>query len=312
MTNFWRNKRVCITGSTGFLGSHLTTRLKELGANLFLPTSTEYDLRKPFSIDAMLCDAGKQVDILINLAANVGGIGYNQAHPYSLYFDNACIGLHLIDLAIKRGVKKFVQIGTVCAYPKHTPVPFDERCLWDGYPEETNAPYGLAKRNTLVQLQAARLEYGFNGIYLLPTNLYGEGDEFNPEQSHVIPALIKKFDDAITNKQDEVTVWGSGNASRDFLYAKDAISGIILLTEKYDSGEPVNLGSGKEVSISLLTHHIGQIMGYSGRVRYDRSKPDGQPRRSLRTWRATDLGWKPEVDLRDGLKQTIEWYQAQR
>lgn len=307
--NFWKNKRVIITGAFGFVGSHLTAKLRELGANLFLPTSTEYDLRKPFQVDAMLCDAGK-IDILINLAANVGGIGYNQAHGYDLFYDNACINLHLIHSSIQRKVEKFVQIGTVCSYPKFTTVPFDERCLWDGYPEETNAPYGLAKRMSLVQLQEARKTYGLNGIYILPTNLYGPGDNFNPEQSHVIPALIKKFDDAIKAEQNEVELWGTGRASRDFLFVQDAIDGIILLAEKYNEPEPINLGSGNEVTIAVLAHFISQIMNFKGEIKWDFTKPDGQPRRGLRIWRAKELGWKPKIDLKDGLKQTIDWYQT--
>lgn len=312
MVDFWKGKRVVVTGAHGFVGTHLTAKLKQLGANLFLPTSTEYDLRKPFQVDAMLADAGK-IDILINLAANVGGIGYNQAHGYDLFYDNACINLHLIHSSIQRKVEKFVQIGTVCAYPKFTTVPFDERCLWDGYPEETNAPYGLAKRMSLVQLQEARKTYGLNGIYILPTNLYGPGDNFNPEQSHVIPALIKKFDDAIKAEQNEVELWGTGKASRDFLFVQDAIDGIILLAEKYDLPEPVNLGSGNEVTIAVLAHFISQIMDFKGKIKWDSTKPDGQPRRGLRIWRAKELGWKPKIDLndlKDGLKQTIDWYLA--
>lgn len=307
MTTFWQGKRVCACGASGFVGTHLTTRLRELGANLFLPASCEYDLRKPFQISAMLGDAGKDVDILFNLAANVGGIGYNQAHPYSLFYDNIQIGVNLIHASIKHKVKKFIQIGTVCAYPKFAPVPFDEHCLWDGYPEETNAPYGIAKRVTLTQLQAARQEYGFNGIYILPTNLYGPGDTFNPEQSHVIPALIKKF----CENQDEVEVWGSGDASRDFLYVTDAVEGLLLLAEKYDRPEPINLGSGEEIRIGVLVKLISDLTGFCGKIRWDRTKPDGQPRRGLRIWKAKELGWSPKVELKDGLARTIEYYKSQ-
>jgi len=307
VVSFWKGRRVLVTGASGFVGTHLATQLRELGANLFLPTSTEYDLRKPFYINAMLGDAGKGVDILFNLAANVGGIGYNQMHPYSLFYDNIQIGVNLIHAAIQHKVKKFVQVGTVCAYPKFTPVPFDERCLWDGYPEETNAPYGIAKRVLHTQLLAARQEYGFNGIYVLPTNLYGPGDTFNPEQSHVIPALIKKF----VESKDEVEVWGSGDASRDFLYVTDAVEGLLLLAEKYDRPEPVNLGSGEEIRIGVLVKLISDIVGFRGKIKWDRTKPDGQPRRGLRIWKAKELGWIPKVELRDGLAKTVEWYKSQ-
>lgn len=312
MVSFWKKKRVAVTGSSGFVGTHLTSKLKELGANLFCPTSNEYDLRKPFQVDAMLADAGKDIDILFNLAANVGGIGYNQAHPYSLFYDNIQIGVNLIHASIQRNVGKFIQVGTVCAYPKFTPVPFDERCLWDGYPEETNAPYGIAKRVLLTQLQAARQEFNFNGAYILPTNLYGPGDSFNPEQSHVIPALIKKFVEAKEQGLDEVEVWGSGDASRDFLYVKDAVEGLLLIAEKYDSPEPINLGSGDEIRIGVLVKFISDIVGFRGKIRYNRSKPDGQPRRALRIWKAKELGWQPRTSLENGLRQTIEWHMANK
>lgn len=302
-TSFWQDKRVICTGGTGFVGSHLCAKLTELGANLFIPNSVEYDLRNRYDVNEMFAEF-PNADMVINLAANVGGIGYNQLHPYSLYYDNSLISLNVIDEARRVGVGKFVQIGTVCAYPKFTTVPFDERALWDGYPEETNAPYGLAKRNSLVQLQAAREEFGFNGIFILPTNLYGPGDNFNPEQSHVIPALIKKFCD----EPELVEVWGSGGASRDFLYVKDAVDGILLLAEKYNRGEPVNLGSGQETQIGVLVHYIVELTNFCGKIKWNRSKPDGQPRRVLRTWTAKDLGWQAETPLRDGLKTTIEYY----
>ena len=223
--------------------------------------------------------------------------------------------MNLIHAAIQHKVKKFIQVGTVCAYPKFTTVPFDERCLWDGYPEETNAPYGIAKRVTLTQLQAARQEYGFNGIYVLPTNLYGPGDTFNPNQSHVIPALIKKFVDVMEVKQGDepydVEVWGSGDASRDFLYVTDAVEGLLLLAEKYDRPEPINLGSGEEIRIGVLVKLISDLTGFCGKIKWDRTKPDGQPRRGLRIWKAKELGWSPKVELKDGLRQTIEWYKSQ-
>ena len=303
MVNFWKGKRVLVTGSTGFVGTHLVKRLEDLGCTLITPASIVYDLRLKTDVNALFRKF-VGIDIIFNLAANVGGIGYNQLHPYSLFYDNIQIGVNLIHAAIQHKVKKFIQVGTVCAYPKFTPVPFDEKCLWDGYPEETNAPYGIAKRVTLTQLQAARQEYGFNGIYILPTNLYGVGDTFNPDQSHVIPALIKKFVD----NPDEVEVWGSGDASRDFLYVTDAVEGLLLLAEKYDRPEPVNLGSGEEIRIGVLVKLISDLTGFCGKIKWDRTKPDGQPRRVLRIWKAKELGWSPKVKLKDGLTRTIEWY----
>ena len=314
MSNFWKNKKTLVCGASGFIGTHLCAELRGLECDLFLPHSCDYDLRDIRQSSAMLGVASRgksnKIDCLINLAANVGGIGYNQNHPYSLFYDNIQIGVNLIHAAIAYKVEKFVQIGTVCAYPKFTPVPFDEKCLWDGYPEETNAPYGIAKRVTLTQLQAARQEFGFNGIYILPTNLYGPGDNFNENQSHVIPALIKKFVEAKQQNLSQVEVWGTGNASRDFLYTSDAIRGIMLLAEKYNSGEPVNLGSGNEVKISVLAHYIKELTGYEGSIIWDKSKPDGQPRRGLRIWKAKELGWQPQTNLKDGLKETISWYLA--
>jgi len=306
MVNFWKSKRVLVTGASGFVGTHLTTRLMELGCDLFVANSNDFDLRRSISVNLML-DSNDDLDFIFNLAANVGGIGYNQAHPYNLFYDNIQMGTNLIHAAIHHKVKKFIQVGTVCAYPKFTPVPFDERCLWDGYPEETNAPYGIAKRVLHTQLLAARQEYGFNGIYVLPTNLYGPGDTFNPEQSHVIPALIKKF----VESKDEVEVWGSGDASRDFLYVTDAVEGLLLLAEKYDRPEPINLGSGEEIRIGVLVKLISDIVGFRGKIKWDRTKPDGQPRRGLRIWKAKELGWSPKVELGDGLARTITWYKSQ-
>ena len=279
--NFWKGKKVLVTGSTGFVGTHLVKRLGDLGCTLITPASIVYDLRLKTDVNAFFRKF-VGIDIIFNLAANVGGIGYNQAHPYSLFYDNIQIGVNLIHAAIQHKVKKFIQVGTVCAYPKFTPVPYDEKCLWDGYPEETNAPYGIAKRVTLTQLQAARQEFNFNGIYILPTNLYGVGDTFNPEQSHVIPALIKKFVD----NPDEVEVWGSGDASRDFLYVTDAVEGLLLLAEKYDRPEPVNLGSGEEIRIGVLVNLISDIVEFRGKIKWDRTKPDGQPRSFLRIWKS--------------------------
>ena len=307
MSSFWKDKKVLVTGAYGFLGTHLCAKLETLGVNLETHKSDQFDLRNyNHVIDLFNCY--DDIDIIFNLAANVGGIGYNQAHPYSLYFDNAAINLNVIDQAIKNGVKKFVQLGTVCAYPKFTPVPFDERTLWDGYPEETNAPYGLAKRNSLVQLQAARKEFGFNGIYILPTNLYGPHDHFEPERSHVIPALIKKFIEAKEQGLPEVEIWGNGNASRDFLYVEDAVEGLVMAAEKYDNFEPVNLGSGHEIRIGVIAQIIKELCGYEGKLVYNSSKPDGQPRRQLRVWKAREFGWFPIVSLKDGLRRTIDWY----
>lgn len=307
MVNFWQHKKVLITGAHGFLGKHLLEAFFNLNCTVIAPTSNEYDLRNSIYINALLA-MNPDIDFIFNLAANVGGIGYNQVHPYSLFFDNIQIGINLIDAAIKYRVKKFIQLGTVCAYPKFTPVPFQESTLWDGYPEETNAPYGIAKRVLLTQLQAARQEFGFNGIYILPTNLYGPYDHFEPERSHVIPALIKKFVEAKEQDWNEIVVWGTGKASRDFLHVKDAVRGILLLAEKYDCPEPVNLGSGQEVRISSLVYMLQELLNYQGKITWDTSKPDGQPRRSLRIWKAQELGWKPEVGLKEGLRDTINWY----
>lgn len=303
MVDFWQHKKILILGGHGFVGKHLLEAFSKLNCTVIAPTSNEYDLRNPIYINALLA-TNPDIDFVFNLAANVGGIGYNQAHPYSLFYDNIQIGVNLIEAAIKYHVKKFIQLGTVCAYPKFTPVPFQESTLWDGYPEETNAPYGIAKRVLLTQLQVARQEFGFNGIYILPTNLYGPYDHFEPKRSHVIPALIKKFIEA----KDEVVIWGTGKASRDFLHVKDAVRGILMLAEKYDCPEPINLGSGQEVRISALVYMLQELLNYKGKITWDTSKPDGQPRRGLRIWRVQELGWKPEIGLKEGLKDTINWY----
>lgn len=304
----WKSKNVIVTGGAGFLGSYLCKVLKDRGCeSIFVPRSFEYDLRFERDIDKMFSN-GETIDYLFNLAANVGGIGYNKNHPYYLFYDNIKLGTELIHQSIFNGVKKFVQIGTVCAYPKWCNVPFSEKSLWDGYPEETNAPYGLAKKMLLVQLQAARNEFGFNGIYILPTNLYGPGDEFNPSKSHVIPALIRKSLEA-KEKGSGIEVWGSGEASRDFLYVEDAAIGIVKAAEKYERGEPINLGSGKEVKIATLLYLISEIIDYRAKIKWDISKPDGQPRRLLDIRDTKQiLDWQPEISLSQGLKQTIEWY----
>jgi len=252
----------------------------------------------------------KDVDVVIHLAANVGGIGYNQEHPAELFYDNLLMGVHAMHEAYKAGVKKFVAIGTICAYPKYTPVPFSENDLWNGYPEETNAPYGLAKKMQLVQSQAYRAQYGFNSIFLLPTNLYGPGDNFDPNSSHVIPALIRKFVEAKKANAEEVVVWGTGAPTREFLYVEDAARGILLATKRYDKPEPVNLGSSFEISIAELSHLIGDIVGFQGKIRFDVTKPDGQPRRKIDSTRAKEeFGFVSEVKFQEGLKKTVEWYE---
>lgn len=308
---YWQDKNVVVTGGAGFLGSYLVKLLQEQGCEPFIPRSINYDLRYEGQIKKMLFEAGP-IDTLFHLAANVGGIGYNRQHPYRMFYDNLIMGTQLIEQAIRADVRKFVAIGTVCAYPKFTPTPFKEESLWDGYPEETNAPYGLAKKMLLAQLQAAREEYGFNGVYLLPTNLYGIGDEFSPDRSHVIPALIKKCIEAKVANATEIEVWGTGSASRDFLYVEDAAEAILLAAEKYDRGEPLNLGSGEEVRIHVLLYRIMQIIGYEGKVKWDGSKPDGQPRRVLDTRAARAvLGWTAKTPLVEGLRKTVQWYEEQ-
>jgi GDP-L-fucose synthase len=309
MTDFWQDKKVVVTGGSGFLGSHLVDALHERDNEPFIPRSFIYDLRTQDGVERMFDDAGP-VDVLFNLAAEVGGIGYNQAHAYTLFHANAMMGVQVIHEAIRRNVKKFVQVGTVCAYPKYTPVPFRECNLWEGYPEETNAPYGLAKRLLLVQLQAARAEYGFNGIYLMPTNLYGPRDKFDPVQSHVVPALIRKFVEARDSGAESVTIWGTGNASRDFLYVSDAVNGLLMTAERYDRPEPLNLGSGQEIRIDALARLISDIVGFEGDIRHDVSKPDGQPRRCLDSSAALHaIGWKPQVGIRTGIEHTVRWYE---
>lgn len=307
MSNFWTNKRVLVTGGHGFLGSHLVTQLKKLKPTaLMVPTSQEYDLRDPEACDAVV----KDCDIVIHLAANVGGIGYNRNFPGTLFYDNLLMGVYLIEAARKQGVDKFVAVGTVCAYPKFTPVPFKEDSLWDGYPEETNAPYGLAKKMMLVQCQAYRQQYGFNGIFVLPVNLYGPGDNFDINSSHVIPALIKKFLDAVKNKDSEVVVWGTGAPTREFLYVEDAARALILATEKYNKPDPVNIGSGSEISIKDLSTLIAKIVGFKGEIVFDASKPDGQPRRKLDVTKAQkEFNFESKIGFNEGLKKTISWYE---
>ncbi len=312
MLDFWKNKKVLVTGGAGFLGSHVIEQLLIRGApkeNIFVPRSAEFDLR-----EKEICQKIVQgQDIVIHLAAKVGGIGFNQKYPAELFYDNLTMGVQLMEAARLTGVKKFVTVGTICAYPKFTPIPFREEDLWNGYPEETNAPYGLAKKMMLVQAQAYRTQYGFNAIYLLPVNLYGPRDNFNPESSHVIPALIKKVYEAKIAGQNYIEVWGTGKASREFLYVEDAARGIVLAAEKYDKGEPVNLGAGIEITIKDLAELICQLMNFNGEIRWDASKPDGQPRGSLDVSRAEkEFGFRAKVPFEEGLKKTIEWYIAQQ
>ncbi len=306
--SFWSDKQVLVTGGAGFLGSHLVEELQRRGLpmeNVTIPRSKETDLRV-WENCLDVCDGQ---DMVIHLAASVGGIGYNQENPATLFYDNAIMGVQLREAARRQNVKKFVQLGTICSYPKLTPVPFMEKNLWDGYPEETNAPYGLAKKMLLVQAQAYRQQYGFNAIYLLPVNLYGPRDNFDPRSSHVIPALIRKFVEAKERGDKQVVLWGTGKATREFLYVEDAARGIAMAAERYDGAEPVNLGAGFEISIAELAAMIKDIVGFDGELIYDMTKPDGQPRRSLDTSRAEkDFGFRSEMPFRHGLERTLEWF----
>lgn len=301
-----KGKTILVSGGAGFLGSHLLKLLeKENPKKILVPRSKEADFRKLSECKKFV----SQADIVIHLAANVGGIGYNLEHPAELFYDNLMMGVQLMHEAYKAGVEKFIALGTICAYPKYTPVPFKESDLWIGYPEETNAPYGLAKKMLLVQSQSYRTQYNFNSIYLLPTNLYGPGDKFDPSVSHVIPALIKKFVDAKQHNDEEVVVWGTGTPTREFLYVEDAAKGILLATKHYNKSEPVNLGSQFEISIKELAHLIGDLVGYKGTITFDVTKPDGQPRRKIDVSRARDeFGFESHTDFQTGLKKTIDWY----
>ncbi len=307
-TNFWKDRRVTVTGGAGFLGSFVTEKLRQRGAaEIFVPRYEEYDLVKPEDIQRMLDDS--RPDIIIHLAALAGGIGANRARPADFFYINLMMGVQLMHAAWQHGLEKFVAIGTICAYPKFTPLPFREENLWDGYPEETNAPYGLAKKMLLVQAQAYREQYGFNAIYLLPVNLYGPGDNFNLETSHVIPALIRKCVQAQARRDEQVVLWGDGSPTREFLFAEDAAEGILLAAERYNGGEPVNLGSGNEISIKDLAEMIARMTGFSGKLVWDTSKPNGQPRRALDVNRAEHyFGFRARVPFEEGLRRTIEWY----
>ncbi|MDR3636189.1 MAG: GDP-L-fucose synthase, partial [Isosphaeraceae bacterium] len=310
MTSFWTGRRVMVTGGAGFLGSAVVRRLESAGAtDIFVPRSRDYDLRTFDGVTRALADG--HPDVVIHLAAVVGGIGANRENPGRFFYENAIMGIQLMEQARLEGVSKFVQVGTVCSYPKLTPVPFREEDLWNGYPEETNAPYGLAKKMLLVQGQAYRAQYGFDVIHLIPVNLYGPGDNFDPASSHVIPALIKKCVDAREAGADYIEVWGTGAASREFLYVEDAAEGIALAAERYDGSDPVNLGVGAEITIRDLVGLITRLTSFGGDVRWDTSKPDGQPRRALDTSRARErFGFVAATTFEDGLQRTIAWYET--
>jgi GDP-L-fucose synthase len=309
---FWKDRRVCLTGGAGFLGSFVQETLRERGAaDIFVPRYADYDLTKLEDTRQMLEDA--RADIIIHLAALAGGIGANRDRPAEFFYENLMMGVPLFHEAWKAGVEKFVAIGTICSYPKFTPVPFKEENLWDGYPEETNAPYGLAKKMLLVQSQAYREQYGYNSIYLLPVNLYGPRDNFDLETSHVIPALIRKMIEAEIEGRSEVVLWGDGSPTREFLYAGDAARGIVLAAERYNRSEPVNLGAGLEISIRNLAGMIAELTGYSGEIIWDTSKPNGQPRRALDITRAKEyFGYQAEMPFKEGLERTIAWYRSNR
>ena len=307
--SFWAGKRVLVTGGAGFLGSYVVSILHQEGASITVPRSADRDLRRLENCR----EAVSGQDMVIHLAGKVGGIGLNREKPGELFYDNIIMGVQLIEEARLARVKKFVALGTICCYPKFTPVPFKEENLWDGYPEETNAPYGLAKKMLLVQSQAYRQQYGFNSIFLMPVNLYGPGDNFDPQSSHVIPALTKKVFDAMEQGEDHIVVWGTGRATREFLYVEDAARGIVLAAERYDKSEPVNLGAGFEISIKDLVELIVELSGFKGKIVSDTSKPDGQPRRSLDISRAREeFGFEAQVPFEEGLRRTIEWYREVR
>jgi GDP-L-fucose synthase len=307
-------RRIVVTGGDGFLGRALVAQLAAAGVpaeQILVPTRDEYDFTREADVERMY--AGMRPQIVIHLAAEVGGIGANREQPGRFFYANMAMGLHLIEHARHAAVEKFVQIGTICAYPKHTPVPFRESELWNGYPEETNAPYGIAKKAMLVMMQAYHQQYGLNGIYLLPVNLYGPGDNFRPETSHVIPALIRKLVEARDAGRDEVVVWGTGRASREFLYVDDCARGVLLATQRYESPEPVNLGAGFEITIRDLAETLARLVGFGGRLVWDETKPDGQPRRSLDTSRARqEFGFAASTPFDEGLRRTIAWWEGHR
>jgi GDP-L-fucose synthase len=309
--SFWGSRRVALSGGNGFLGSFVVEKLRAAGCrSVATPRSSDYDLRE--KEEALRLFEDLKPDVFIHLAAVVGGIGANRANPGRFFYDNAVMGINAIEAARVAGIEKFVCAGTICSYPKFTPVPFREEEFWNGYPEETNAPYGLAKKMLLVQLQAYRQQYGFKGIYLTPVNLYGPRDNFDLESSHVIPALIRKCWEAKQARAPEIMAWGTGKATREFLYVEDAAEAIVVAGEKYEKPEPVNLGSGEEISIRDLVELTGESVGYEGAVRWDTTKPDGQPRRCLDTSRAAaEFGWRAKTSLREGLRHTIAWYEEE-
>lgn len=306
--NFWQDRRVCVTGGAGFLGKHIVEKLHQRGAaEVFIPLIEEYDLVKLDDIQRLLQTA--KPNLILHLAALVGGIGANRARPAEFFYVNLMMGTQLMHEAWKFGVEKFVAVGTICAYPKFTPVPFKEENLWNGYPEETNAPYGLAKKMLLVQSQAYRAQYGFNAIFPLPVNMYGPGDNFDLDTSHVIPALIRKCIEAKELNEKQVVLWGDGTPTREFLYVEDAAQGLLLAAEHYDESEPFNLGSGQEISIRELAQTIARLTGFDGKLVWDTSKPNGQPRRALDVSRAHKLfGFRAQMPLEEGLQRTINWY----
>ncbi len=308
---YWSNKRVLVTGGAGFLGRYVVDMIRARGgADVFVPRSKEYDLVRMEAVERVYDDT--KPDLVIHLAARVGGIGANLDNPGKFFYDNLMMGVQLLEVGRQRDIKKFVSLGTICAYPKFTPVPFKEDTLWDGYPEETNAPYGLAKKMLLVQGQAYRQQYGFNSIYLLPVNLYGPGDNFDLHTSHVIPALIRKCVEAVRRGEDQIVCWGDGTPTREFLFVKDCAEAIVLATERYDGPDPVNVGAGEEVSIKRLAETIADVTGFTGRIAWDSSRPNGQPRRCLDTSRAQSaFGFRARTVLREGIRQTVAWYRNQ-
>jgi GDP-L-fucose synthase len=312
MANFWNDRRILLTGGGGFLGGFIAAELQRRNpAALFTPRATELDLRDADAVRAYL--AANRPNLVIHAAAVVGGIGANRLHPGRFFYDNAVMGLHLIEESRLAGVEKFVCLGTICAYPKHTPIPFREENLWDGYPEETNAPYGLAKKMSLVQLQSYRQEYGFNGIFLLPVNLYGPRDNFDLETSHVIPAMIRKFIEARERGERQVVLWGDGSPTREFLYVEDAAAGVVAAAERYDGADPVNLGRGQEIAIRDLARIIAGTTRYTGDIVWDATKPNGQPRRMLDVSRAErEFGFRATTNFESGLARTIAWYESSR
>jgi GDP-L-fucose synthase len=307
MTDFFSDRRVLVTGGAGFLGHHVCERLRAAGCDPIVPRSTEYDLTSEADAARLVADA--RPEIVMHLAARVGGIGANQRNPGAYFYDNLVMGAFMMEQSRRAGVEKFLQLGTICSYPKFTPVPFREENLWDGYPEETNAPYGLAKKLLLAQAQAYRAEYGMNVLYLLPVNLYGPGDNFDLETSHVIPAMIRRFAEASAVGAPSVTLWGDGSPTREFLYVEDAARAFRLALERYDGPEPINLGSGEEISIKDLASLVADAIGYQGEVTWDLDRPNGQPRRCLDTKRGAELlGFEAEVALEDGVTRTIAWF----